>query len=243
MKRILAITLLFFLLCGCTQSNQEQENSVFTKTENGNLISAAGVEYSHLANEGVLYYLGELEFVGSIQEEEQASQHLGLSYQTGMYAIKNSPNDNIFIRYAPNNEWFSIYRKSDLPVSDFSVDNCIRLEFVPGIGNQEKASIHVNCNGGIVDKSKITEFFANIRSQKSPREAGLYDFIKQPNGMLENCYVYGVVYGFFKDEPNLAIRMEITSYNDLAYTISIGESEYVLPELWLEELQNSHCTH
>lgn len=243
MKRILAITLLFFLLCGCTQSNQEQENSVFTKTENGNLISAAGVEYSHLANEGVLYYLGELEFVGSIQEEEQTSQHLGLSYQTGMYAIKNSPNDNIFIRYAPNNEWFSIYRKSDLPVSDFSVDNCIRLEFVPGIGNQEKASIHVNCNGGIVDKSKITEFFANIRSQKSPREAGLYDFIKQPNGMLENCYVYGVVYGFFKDEPNLAIRMEITSYNDLAYTISIGESEYVLPELWLEELQNSHCTH
>ena len=123
------------------------------------------------------------------------------------------------------------------------MDNCIRLEFVPGIGNQEKASIHVNCNGGIVDKSKITEFFANIRSQKSPREAGLYDFIKQPNGMLENCYVYGVVYGFFKDEPNLAIRMEITSYNDLAYTISIGESEYVLPELWLEELQNSHCTH
>lgn len=243
MKRILAITLLFFLLCGCTQSIQEQENSVFTKTENGNLISAAGVEYSHLANEGVLYYLGELEFVGSIQEEEQTSQHLGLSYQTGMYAIKNSPNDNIFIRYAPNNEWFSIYRKSDLPVSDFSVDNCIRLEFVPGIGNQEKASIHVNCNGGIVDKSKITEFFANIRSQKSPREAGLYDFIKQPNGMLENCYVYGVVYGFFKDEPNLAIRMEITSYNDLAYTISIGESEYVLPELWLEELQNSHCTH
>ena len=243
MKRILAITLLFFLLCGCTQSNQEQENSVFTKTENGNLISAAGVEYSHLANEGVLYYLGELEFVGSIQEEEQTSQHLGLSYQTGMYAIKNSPNDNIFIRYAPNNEWFSIYRKSDLPVSDFSVDNCIRLEFVPGIGNQEKASIHVNCNGGIVDKSKITEFFANIRSQKSPRQAGLYDFIKQPNGMLENCYVYGVVYGFFKDEPNLAIRMEITSYNDLAYTISIGESEYVLPELWLEELQNSHCTH
>ena len=243
MKRILAITLLFFLLCGCTQSNQEQENSVFTKTENGNLISAAGVEYSHLANEGVLYYLGELEFVGSIQEEEQTSQHLGLSYQTGMYAIKNSPNDNIFIRYAPNNEWFSIYRKSDLPVSDFSVDNCIRLEFVPGIGNQEKASIHVNCNGGIVDKSKITEFLANIRSQESPREAGLYDFIKQPNGMLENCYVYGVVYGFFKDEPNLAIRMEITSYNDLAYTISIGESEYVLPELWLEELQNSHCTH
>ena len=243
MKRILAITLLFLLLCGCTQSNQEQENSVFTKIENGNLISAAGVEYSHLANEGVLYYLGELEFVGSIQEEEQTSQHLGLSYQTGMYAIKNSPNDNIFIRYAPNNEWFSIYRKSDLPVSDFSVDNCIRLEFVPGIGNQEKASIHVNCNGGIVDNSKITEFFANIRSQKSPREAGLYDFIKQPNGMLENCYVYGVVYGFFKDEPNLAIRMEITSYNDLAYTISIGESEYVLPELWLEELQNSHCTH
>lgn len=242
MKRIVAITLLFFLLCGCTQPNQEQENSVFTQRENGNVISATGVEYSHLANEGVLYYLGELEFAGSIQGEAQTSQHLGVSYQTGMFAIKNN-NDNILIRYAPNNEWFSIYRKSELTTLDFSLDNCIRFEFVPGIGNTEEDSIHTTCNGGITDKSKIAEFLTDIRSQESPDDTGLYDLVKQPNGMLENCYVYGVVYGFFEDEPNLAIRMQITSYNDLAYSVSIGESEYVLPELWLKELLNSQCTH
>jgi len=62
--------------------------------------------------------------------------------------------------------------------------------------------------------------------------------VKQPDGMLENCYIYGVLYGFFAEEPNLAVRMEITSYNDLAYSISIEEKEYALPAEWLERLKN-----
>ncbi len=242
-KAICLLSVLIFLLFGCTKYNQTEENAVFTKIENENLISASGVEYAHLANEGFLYYFGELEFVGAVQGEKETSQHLGLSYQTGMFAIKNNDNDNILIRHFPNNEWFSIYRKTSLQPFDFSADNCIRLEFISGIGNTEEDAIHTTCNGGISDKVEIADFLFEVRSQESPRDAGLYDLIEKPDGMLENCYVYGVIYGFFEDEPNLVIRMNITSYNDLAYSVSIGEDEYVLPELLIQKLLNSKCTH
>lgn len=205
------------------------------------MVSNSGVEYTHLANEGILYYLGDLDFIGSIQGEEKTSQHLGLSYQTGMFAIKDADNDNILIRYAPDNEWFSIYRKTSLPSFDSSVDNCVRLEFIAGIENTESDAIHTTCGDGIVDTSEIAEFLSDVRSQKDPREAGLYDLIKKPDGMLENCYVYGVVYCFFVEEPNLAVRLDITSYNDLAYSISIDGKEYVLPIEWLQKLENKWC--
>ena len=233
MKKVLCLVfVLVILLCGCSQDN------VFTKKENGNIVSDLEVEYTHLANEGVLYYLGDLEFVGSIQGEEKTSQHLGVSYQTGMFAIKDADNDNILIRRAPDNEWCSIYRKASLPSFDFAVDNCIRFEFVSGIGNTKSDVTHTTCDDGIVEASEIAEFLSDVRSQKDPREAGLYDLIKKPDGMLENCYVYGVVYGFFGEEPNLAVRMDITSYNDLAYSISIDGKEYVLPAEWLQKLEN-----
>jgi len=234
-KVIILLSSLVILLCGCVQSNRTGENAVFTKIENENLISPSGVEYAHLANEGILYYLGELEFVGSIQSEERP-------LQAGMFAIKNSDNDNILIRRVPDNEWFSIYRKASFPKFDFSADNCIRLEFVSGTGDIREDSIHTTCKGGICDESEITEFLSEVRAQENPHDARLYDLIKKPNGMLENCYVYGVVYGFFEEEPNLAIRMNITSYNDLSYSISIGENEYVLPENLLSKLLNSKCT-
>jgi hypothetical protein len=56
--------------------------------------------------------------------------------------------------------------------------------------------------------------------------------------MLENCYVYGVIYGFFEEESNIVIRMDITSYNDLAYSVSIEGKDYVLPTEWLQKLEN-----
>ncbi len=233
MKKVLClIFVLVILLCGCSQDN------AFTKNENGNIVSDSGVEYAHLANEGILYYWGELEIVGRIQGEKKTSQHLGFSYQTGIFAIKDADNDNLLIRHAPDNEWFSIYRKTSLPPFDFSVDNCIRLEFVSGIGNTESNEIQTTCGDGIVDTSEIAKFLSDVRSQKDPREAGLYDLIKKPDGMLENCYVYGTIYGFFEEEPNLAVRMDITSYNDLAYSISIEEKEYVLPAEWLQKLEH-----
>ena len=235
MKKVLClIVATLILLCGCSPTKED----TFTKNENGNIVSNSGVEYTHLANEGVLYYLGDLDFIGSIQGEEKSSQHLGLSYQTGMFAIKGADNDNILIRRAPDNEWFSIYRKTSLPSLDFVVDNCIRFEYVSGIGNTESDVTHTTCGDGIVEASEIAEFLSDVRSQKDPREAGLYDLIKKPDGMLENYYVYGVVYGFFEEEPNLAVRMDITSYNDLAYSISIDGKEYVLPAEWLQKLGN-----
>ena len=247
MKRILCLFLVFLiLLCGCSCTSQSDQShtgtpsndNAFTSDENGNIISSSGVEYTLLANEGILYYLGDLEFVGSIQGEAKNSQHLGLSYQTGMFTINHADNDNILVRRAPNNEWFTIYRKVSLPDFDFSVDNCIRLEFVSGTGNNSEDVIHTTCGDGISEQSEVSTFLSEIRMQKNPEEAGLYDLIKKPSGILENCYIYGVVYGFFGEEPNLTVRMDITSYNDLAYSISIDGKEYVLPEEWLQKLEN-----
>jgi len=246
-KKILCLIFaLLILLCGCSHDSQSEQryadtftnDNTFIKNENGNIVSNSGVEYTHLANEGILYYFGDLEFAGSIQGEEKTSQHLGLSYQTGMFAIKKADNSNILIRRAPDNEWYSIYRMTSLPSFDFSVDNCIRLEFVFENGYLENNVVHTTCGDGIVDTSEIAVFLSDVRSQKDPREAGLYDLIKKPDGILENCYVYGVIYGFFEEESNIAVRMEITSYNDLAYSVSIEGKDYVLPTEWLQKLEN-----
>ena len=121
---------------------------------------------------------------------------------------------------------------------EFSVDNCIRLEFVKGTGDIQKDAVHTTCGEGITDKAEITKFLSEIRMQQSAREAGLYDSVKKPDGMLENCYVYGIIYGFFAEEPNLASRMEITSFNDLAYSVAIDDKENVLPAEWLQKLEN-----
>lgn len=225
--------LILFAFSACT------EDSVFTKTEDGNLISASGTEYAHLANEGILYYLGDLAFQGNVKGEAKTSQHLGLPYQTGVFSIENAETDNILVRHAPNNEWFEFYRKASLPPFDFSVDNCVRLELVPRDGAVQANGMPASCGGGITDKAVIAEFLSDIRSQPDPREAGLYDLVKKPDGMLENCYGYTIIYGFFEEEPNLAICMSITSYNDLAYSVSIEGKEYVLPETWLLRLQDN----
>lgn len=236
-KKCLCTVLLLsilFTFSACTETNR-----VFKQTEDGNLFNASGTEYEYLAGEGVLYYFGDLEFQGNVEGEKETSQHLGSSYKTGLFSIKNDKNNNILIRYSPNNEWFSIYRKTSLPQFDFSVDNCIRLELVSGEGNIERDGIHTTCGDGISRKSEITEFLSDVRSQTAPSAAGLYDLITKPDGSLDNCYLYAVIYGFFEDETNLAIRMNITSYNDLAYSVFIEGKEYVLPLTWIERLQNN----
>ena len=89
----------------------------------------------------------------------------------------------------------------------------------------------------ITDPEEIAAFASDVCSQKDPREAGLYDLARKPDGTLENCYGCAVIYGFFEEEPYLAIPMPVTSYNDLAYSVSIGNEEYVLPEEWLQKLR------
>ena len=235
MKKALCCVLLLvllFIFCGCSQEE------VFTRNENGNLVGTSNIEYSHLANEGFLYYFGELEFVGSVSGEEKESQHLALVYQTGMFSIKGG-NGNILIRHAPDNEWCSIYRKASLPEFDFSIDNCIRLEYLEGKENNERDIAHSYCGDGITDKKVISAFLSEVRAQPTPEEAGLYDLVRKENGMLENCYINSSVYAFFAEEPNLAVMMQITSYNDLAHSIVIEGKEYVLPEEWFSKLKNS----
>lgn len=217
-------------------TDNSTENTTFTKNEKGNLVNTKGVEYEFLAGEAFLYYLGELEFVGSVEGEEEYSWHLDMTYQTGMFAIKEAENDNILIRKSPDSEWFSIYRKASLPKMDYSMENCVRLEFISETYNTSVS--HTTCADGITDKSEILSFIEDIRAQKSPQEAGLYDLVRQPNGGLENCYAYGAIYAFFEEEPNLAVMMIIKSYNDLAYSISVDNKDYVLPAEWFMAFQN-----
>lgn len=246
MKKAICLTLtLLMLLCGCSHDSSStnphtdtpSSDRTFTWSKDGKIVSESGIEYALLAVEGNLYYLGELEFVGSVQGEEKTSQHLGYTYQTGMFAIQGAENDDILVRRSPNNEWCSIYRKASLPSFNFSVDNCVRLELVIDDGYLDNDIIHANCGDGIVDTLEIAKFLSGIRSQKDPKEAGLYDLIKKPNGTLDNCYWYGVIFAFFEEEPNVAIRMEIYSYNDLGYSVTIEGKEYVLPTELLQKLE------
>ena len=182
----------------------------FTKKENGNIISVSGVEYELASHQGNLHHWGETEFVGYIEGEKRKSKLYNQRYNTGMFAFKDDDNDNILVRRPPNSEWIKIYRKTSLPEFDFIVDNCVRLEFLPHSQANEFLGAHATCGDGMADKEEIEKFITDIRSQENPREAGLYDLIEKPDGMLENCYVYGVVLGTFAEEPNSYIKMQIT---------------------------------
>ena len=219
------------LLCGCSQ------RAAFKVLENGNVVGEDGIEYTHLANEGLLYYLGDLEFVGGVAGEPKTSNHMGSDFQLGMFRLTNSETDNVLIR-RPESEWYSIYRKASLEPFDFSVDNCVRLEFSAGTVFPREDAVHVNCEKGLRDPAEIAAFLADVRSQKSPREAGLYELTKNDSVV---CSRYGIVYAFFAEEPNLAVALRIESYNDLAYSIEIEGKEYVLPNYWLEELRAEAC--
>ena len=256
MKKVICLLVAsVLLLCGCTPSaqpkettpliqqyetspnEQPKETTVFSWNENGNLVSAAGVEYVFLSIEGQsdLSYLGSADFFGHIQGEPETSTHLMLSYQTGMYSVKST--DNILIRYAPNNEWRSIYRKASLPAFDFSLDNCSRLEYVPGHTFPIDNTQHITCGGGITDKDEIRQFVSDVKSQPSPEDAGLYELVKQPDGSFENFYYCGYIYGYFENEASLFQCLSVLSYNDQAYSVMIANVAYVLPTSWVQRLQ------
>ncbi len=231
-KLICVIAALLVLLCGCSQDKKKDGDKTFTVLENGNILSPKGVEYSFLANEGILSFSEyDIEFLGYVHGETKTSQHLSSVFQTGIFGIKeiysDIPLDDILIRRLPDSEWRAIYRKASLPEFDYSVDNCVRLGF---------ASYHDSTLGetSITDPIEIAAFLSTVRAQPDPREAGLYELIKKPDGFLENCYLYGAIYGYFEETPFLYVEMQITSYNDLAYSIEIEGKEYVLPQHLLE---------
>lgn len=228
MKRLTGFLMtVIYLLCGCLLTSFAEEAAVFTWNKNGNLVSDAGIQYAYLANETQLCYPGETEFYGRIEGEEEYTDHLGVLFRNGIYRIRNAANDHILIRVIPGSEWTAVYRRADLPPFDFSEENYVRLQFVrSGMENETGQE-------GITDKDEIARFFSDVRMQTSPDEAGLYDLVRKPDGLLENCYIMGAVYGFFADEPDLASCFYVTSYNDKAYSVSVGDKSHVLAEEWL----------
>lgn len=235
-KKSLAAVLLISILLAFSACAEQTD--AYPKTVNKDSVRLAGVEYKYLCQEPELCYFGGLVFQGGVKGEPKTLLHLDLAYQTGLFSIKNDESKSILIRHFPDNEWYGIYRKASLTPFDFSVDNCIRFELVLEPSGIERDAIHTTCGDGISDKTEIAEFLSDVRSQMDAEEAGLYDSVKQPDGSLKNCYVYATIYGFFKEEPNLAIPMEVLSFNDQAYSVSLDGKEYVLPAIWLEKLQN-----
>ncbi len=207
-----------------------ESSARFVEREDGTLISPDGTEYVFLANEGILYHLGELEFVAYVEGEATENHHLGGSTQTGMFSIKDDPTDHLLIRVLPNSEWWAIYRKASLPDFDFSLENCCRLEFISWVEMFNDGDVrHASCGAGITDPEEIADFLSTVRSQKSVKEAGPFGY--------QNCYVFGAVYGFFEEEPYLAICLYVTSYNNRHYSVELDHVDRVLPEEWLWRLQ------
>ncbi|MBR2901623.1 MAG: hypothetical protein IKC38_00195, partial [Clostridia bacterium] len=129
------------------------------------------------------------------------------------------------------NEFAAIYIKSDLLKTEVTLDNCIRFEFVKGsLFNNENKTI---------SKKGITEcdrFLNEIKNGQKAEDAGLYDLVKQPDGMLKNCYVYGYVCGIVQEDVNIVIPLEVMSFDDKAYSITIDDIEYVLPQEWVNKM-------
>lgn len=231
----LLIFVLLFILCAVlTLGIRSLRRSQLSAADT---VTLAGTEYTYLASEPTLYYLGELEFETGIEGEPESFGHMLGTIETGLFSIRDAETDNILIRYTPDNEWFSIYRKFSLPPLDYSADNCSRLEFVDANHGSAESEDHRSCGKGVTDPSMIVSFLSDVRSQKTPAEAGLFDYVIQPNGFYKNCYVTGAIYGYFEDEPYVHIRMNITSYNDQAYSVSLDGKDYVLPDPWVELLE------
>lgn len=207
-----------------------ESSARFVEREDGTLISPDGTEYMFLANEGILYHLGELEFVAYVEGEATELHHLHGTFQTGMFSIKDDPANHLLIRVLPNSEWYAIYRKASLPDFDFSLENCCRLEFISWVEMFNDGDVrHASCGAGITDPEEIADFLSTVRSQKSAKEAGPFGY--------HNCYTLGAVYGFFEEEPYLAVRLYVTSYNNRHYSVLLNVVDRVLPEEWLWRLE------
>lgn len=204
-------------------------NVEFTETESNTIVSTDGTEYTFVGNEGSVWCFGEWEFIGHVKGEKKTFVHLTDTIKTGMYSVNNS--QDVLARYFPDNEFAAMYVKSELLKVEVTLDNCIRFEFVKGsLFNDDKATIS---NKGITE---CHQFLDEIKNGQKAEEAGLYDLVKQPDGMLKNCYVYGYVCGVLQEDINLVIPLEVMSFDDKAYSIRIDDIEYVLAQEWLDKL-------
>ncbi len=225
---------LLFTLCACFVKDNPP-----SQTARNHTITFRGEEYTCLTGEPILYYMGELVFEGSESQDPADDYYWG--FQSGIYSIKSDDDYSVLIRYVPYNEWALIYRKSSLPPFDFSIDNCSRLELVERTYDADANAVHVSCGEGMTDREQIAAFLSDVRSQKTAEEAGLYDLLPEAENGIRYFGTPHVIYGFFEEEPHVAICLNVTSYDDQAYSVSLEKvgipPEYVLPEAWMELLR------
>ena len=203
-------------------------NAEFVAAENEAIVSTDGTEYTFVGYEGRVWCFGKWKFIGHVKGEKKSFVHLTQSVKTGMYSV-NGKRD-VLARYFPDNEFAAMYVRSDLLKTEVSLDNCIRFEFIKGLLSDEKATIS---NRGITE---CEQFLKEIKNGQKAKEVGLYDAVRQPDGSLKNCYVYGYVCGIVQEDLNLVIPLQVTSFDDKAYSISIDGTEYVLPQEWIDKL-------
>ena len=204
----------------------------FTETENNTIVTTDGTEYTFVGNEGRVWCFGESEFIGHVKGEKKTFVHLTNMIKTGMYSVNGS--QDVLVRYFPDNEFAAIYVKSELLKTEVTLDNCIRFVFVKGL--------LFNNDEAIISKTGITEcedFLNEIKSGQKAKDAGLYDLVKQPDGRLKNCYVYGYACGVIQDDVNIVIPLQVMSFDDKAYSITIDDIEYVLTQEWVDKLINN----
>jgi len=226
---------LLFTFCACFAKDNPPSQPARNDT-----ITFRGEEYVYLTNESILYPLGELVFEGS--ESQDPDDDYYWEIQSGIYSFKCDDDYSVLIRRVPDNEWGLIYRKASLPPFDFSLDNCSRLELVPNCYYLTENAVHITCGEGMTDRAQIAEFLSDVRSQKHPKEAGLYDLVPKDESGIGWVPLSPAVYGFFEEEPNLVLIMYVSSYDNQAYSIQAYSSrmkrrEYVLPEEWMELLR------
>lgn len=226
MRKIFAIFLCLTMVFSFAACNN---NVKFTETESQAIVANDGTEYTFVGNEGAVWCFGERDFIGHVAGEKKTFVHLTGTMKTGMYSVNG--RQDVLVRYWPDSEFASIYVKSDLLKTKIALDHCIRFEFVKG---------SLSDNAEISDSKKgITEceqFLNEIISGQTAQNAGLYDLVKQPDGVLKNCYVYGYVCGVLQEDVNIVIPLEVRSFDDKAYSITIDGIEYVLSKEWIDKL-------
>ena len=237
MKKIFVIFIclvVIFSFSACTNKVKftETEDVKFMETEDKTIVTIDGTEYTFVGNEGRVWCLGEWEFIGHVKGEKKTFVHLTSEVKTGMYSVNGS--QDVLVRYFPDNEFAAMYVKSELLKTEVTIDNCIRFDFVKGL--------LFNSDETIISKNVITEcedFLNEIKSGQKARDAGLYDLVKQPDGTFKNCYVYGHVCGVIQDDVNIVIPLQVRSFDDKAYSITIDDIEYVLTQEWVDKLINN----
>ena len=234
-----------------TDMERLDNNGQFTQLDNRNIIAPDGTEYVFLTLDPYVKFFGSIFFLGTIVDEEQTQSSSGR--KVGMYSIEGDTELTILMRIESTSDYWVLYRKASLPELNLSLDNCIRFELIEPNETRVTESYspdirHMSCNIGMVNPDDIKAFLADVRDQQTSREAGLYDHVLKPDGFYENLSTPGIVYGYFKDAVNLAIPLQVMSFNDKGYSIMLNDRdangrpvqvEKVLSEKWLFALQEA----